>query len=238
MSKAKTSRLDSFFSGPSGKRFFNYTYSWGASIVIIGAMFKILHLPYGSWILGLGMVVEALVFFISGFDNPALREESIEDETMRAHASVTVQNQTPFSPEQAKKMSEAVQNIDDFSKTMCSLNEVSLSLLSSYNHLTSTTEGVTSSSMGFADNLKGLNNNVTRLNAIYEAQLQSISDQIATVKYINESLDRIKNLFDGTVADSSAFRQETEKMTKQIEALNQVYARLLNAMTANNPLNS
>lgn len=235
MGKAKTSKLDSFFSGSGGKRFFNYTYSWGASIVIIGAMFKILHLPYGSWILGIGMVVEALVFFIAGFDNPNLREESRGQSTLDTSLA---ESKVSFSPEYTAKMSVAAQSMDDFSKIMSSLNEVSFSLLSSYKQLTNTSEGVAASTIGFADNLKGLNNNVTQLNAVYEAQLQSISDQIATVKYINESLDRIKGLFDGTVADSSAFRQETEKMTKQIEALNQVYARLLQAMTANNPLNN
>ena len=44
--------------------------SWGATVVIIGAMFKILHLPYGSIIIGVGLTVEALLFFIMGFVPP------------------------------------------------------------------------------------------------------------------------------------------------------------------------
>lgn len=41
--------------------------SWGASVVIIGAMFKILHLPGGSLIIGIGLATEAVLFFIMGF---------------------------------------------------------------------------------------------------------------------------------------------------------------------------
>ncbi len=57
----------------SRKRFFQMVYGIGASIVIIGALFKIAHWPYGTWILAFGMIVEAIVFFISAF-------EPIEDE--------------------------------------------------------------------------------------------------------------------------------------------------------------
>ena len=49
----------------------NFCYSWGASIVIIGALFKLLHLPYGNQILFVAMTVEALVFFISAFEHPS-----------------------------------------------------------------------------------------------------------------------------------------------------------------------
>ncbi len=60
-----------FLSSDMGKRVLNFCYSWGASIVIIGAMFKLLHLPYGNQILFIAMTVEALVFFISAFEHPS-----------------------------------------------------------------------------------------------------------------------------------------------------------------------
>ena len=52
----------------STKKIFNMAYGIGAAIVIVGALFKIQHWPYGSLILTIGMVVEAIVFFISAFD--------------------------------------------------------------------------------------------------------------------------------------------------------------------------
>jgi gliding motility-associated protein GldL len=44
--------------------------SWGATVVIIGAMFKILHLPGGEMIIGIGLGTEAFLFFIMGFVPP------------------------------------------------------------------------------------------------------------------------------------------------------------------------
>lgn len=54
----------------TGKTVMNYAYSWGAAVVVLGALFKITHLPGGNLMLFIGMGTEVLVFFISGFDRP------------------------------------------------------------------------------------------------------------------------------------------------------------------------
>ncbi|WP_165040505.1 gliding motility protein GldL [Dysgonomonas sp. ZJ709] len=229
----KKNNLEAFLSSNAGRRFFNIFYSIGASVVIIGALFKILHFNYANEILMIGMLTEALVFFISAFDNPS----SDDDTSVKQQASNVAVNSADnayLSPEYIDKMSLATKNMDGFAKVMDSLNEVSLSLLASYKQVTDSSQGISANSQGFADNIKSLNQNVLGLNNVYESQFQSINDQIATIKYINESLERIKGLYDGAITDSALFKDETEKMTKQIEALNKVYARLLQAMTANN----
>ena len=48
----------------------NYAYSWGASIVILGTLFKLTHLPGANFMLFLGMGTEVVVFFIAAFDRP------------------------------------------------------------------------------------------------------------------------------------------------------------------------
>ena len=48
-----------YLASEKGKRVLNFCYSWGASIVIIGALFKLLHLPYGNQILFVAMTEEA-----------------------------------------------------------------------------------------------------------------------------------------------------------------------------------
>ncbi|MDR2496876.1 MAG: gliding motility protein GldL [Tannerellaceae bacterium] len=68
--KIYKNRLEMFLSSDRGKRVLNFCYSWGASVVILGAMFKILHLPYGNQMLAVGMITEFIVFFIFGFEKP------------------------------------------------------------------------------------------------------------------------------------------------------------------------
>lgn len=58
-----------------GQTFLNYAYSWGASIVILGALFKLTHLPGGNFMLFIGMGTEVVVFFLSAFDRPFDKEE-------------------------------------------------------------------------------------------------------------------------------------------------------------------
>lgn len=58
-----------------GRTIMNYAYSWGAAVVILGALFKILHLKGANQMLMIGMGVEVLIFIISGFEPQHLTKE-------------------------------------------------------------------------------------------------------------------------------------------------------------------
>ena len=59
-----------FLTSPKGKKIMNYAYGIGASVVIIGALFKILHWPFASEMLIVGMGTEAILFFLGSFEPP------------------------------------------------------------------------------------------------------------------------------------------------------------------------
>lgn len=63
-------KIQRWLNSVNGKTFMNYAYSWGAAVVVLGALFKITHLPGSNLMLFIGMGTEVLVFFISGFDRP------------------------------------------------------------------------------------------------------------------------------------------------------------------------
>ncbi|MDE5948696.1 MAG: gliding motility protein GldL [Prevotella sp.] len=63
-------QLQKWLDSVPGQTFLNYAYSWGASIVILGTLFKLTHLPGANIMLYLGMGTEVIVFFISAFDRP------------------------------------------------------------------------------------------------------------------------------------------------------------------------
>ena len=62
--------VERFLSNESGQRFFNAAYSLGAAVVILGALFKILHLSGGNEMLCIGMGTEVLMFLLTAFDRP------------------------------------------------------------------------------------------------------------------------------------------------------------------------
>lgn len=228
--KRYKNRTEMFLTSGKGKRLLNLVYSWGASVIVIGTMFKILHLPYANWIIGIALSVEALVFFIFGFEKPM--DEYHWEDVFPVLKSKNPMDRRAFSgypgivresagdvckyPEQLSGMSG---DMECFCRTTDSLAEAS--------------DDIQQNSQGYIRQMEVLNRNIAGLNAIYEIQLKSISSQIESIEHINSGLTRIKEMFDGSVTDSLVFRNETEKMTRQLVELNQVYERLLQAMTIN-----
>lgn len=296
----KRNKFEAFLATAKGQRYINYIYSFGAAIVILGAMFKIIHVSGGNILLAVGMITEALVFIFSAFDPTMAGAPLEQDDKNKAAISnggiVVVgsagndavqrnDNSIPLSANQKAtarqtvivggggavvsgagstafssggKQSTNTVNHQQFSEqTFVSqssgnqqqqasatppisleaadeLTHVSSSLLNSYKKMADEAASVTTGNDGFAENVRLLNENIKRLNHVLESQLSSVDGQTSMSKYINDSLENIKSIYDGAIADSYAFKRETEKMTRQIEALNRVYARLLQAMTTNN----
>lgn len=301
--------LEMFLSSEKGKRVLNFLYSWGASIVILGALFKLLHFPYANQILFVAMITESLVFFISAFEHPGKEyhwedvfpvlksknpmdrpdfssatiaammnsDANAEDDDINQPARIGLVAPTAAAPkgnlgldalnlseadtntlsnsiqklsgaaDQISKMAELTEatqkyleqlagmsdNMERFSQVTNSLTNVSDTLLHSYKSITDNSDGIQQNSRGYVQQMEMLNRNVSGLNTIYEIQLKSISSQIESIEHINGGLSRIRDMYDGSVVDSSVFRNETEKMTRQLSELNNVYGRLLQAMTVN-----
>ena len=72
-------RLQHWMDSVPGQTFLNYAYSWGAAIVILGALFKLTHLAGGNIMLFIGMGTEVIVFFLSAFDRPFDKAEIGKD---------------------------------------------------------------------------------------------------------------------------------------------------------------
>ncbi|MDR3339066.1 MAG: gliding motility protein GldL [Candidatus Symbiothrix sp.] len=131
------------------------------------------------------------------------------------------------------QLTDMSENMQKFSSVTNSLTGVSDILLNAYKSITDNSDGINQSSRGYVHQMESLNRNIQGLNTIYEIQLKSVSSQIDAIERINAGLMRIKDLYEGSIVDSSVFRSETEKMAQQLHALNSVYNRLLNAMTMN-----
>lgn len=82
----------------------------------------------------------------------------------------------------------------------------------------------------YAEQMNTLNLHLKGLNTIYEIQLKDISSQIHTIDCINQSLLNIKEMYEGSSQDNDRFVKETEAMAGNLSSLNQIYARMLQAM--------
>lgn len=102
--------LEKFLSSDSGRRFFHIVYSLGAAIVILGALFKLNHYPYGNTVILIGLGTEAFIFILSAFDTPS--KEYPWEEVFPEFATPEQLEQKKIY-EEKKKLKEAAQASPD-----------------------------------------------------------------------------------------------------------------------------
>lgn len=267
---------------------FNYLYSIGASVVILGALFKLLHITGADLMLILGMGTEAFIFFMSAFDEPS-REPNWENVYPGIYnQTLTAEEKEAIAERRAKQdaaldraavagggtaivggnmptggtivinggvvsgpaASEApvvqaqpvvVGSASAADMTAEQTDEVTAATTKYVNQLNTISASleklsVALSGMGndnYAEQIAQLNRNIQGLNTIYEIQLKSVSSQLSTIEEVNRGLSNIRSLYENGANDSYRIRQESDQLARNLQQLNEVYARMLQAMTVN-----
>lgn len=274
--------LQKWMDSVPGQTFLNYAYSWGASVVILGTLFKLTHLPGANIMLFAGMGTEVFVFFLSAFDRPFdktqdgkelpthIDDEEIDNEEAEVEAAYEAGRNGESPAEAAAHVGaavggggtiiiggavssgEAVQGAaavqggvfqggaavqsgvagagvaagSDAAADFAANREVAVQLadaqasyLEQLKNLTETLQKVSEQSVRLtrdSEEMENLNRTLTGICKVYEMQLKGASQQIGTIDQINE---------------------QSRHMAQQIEQLNSIYARMIEAMTVNMNLN-
>ena len=137
-----------------------------------------------------------------------------------------------------EQIQEMAAQMSRLNETTEALNEVSRTLLGSYQAITENSETISSNSNGYVSQMEDLNRNIAGLNTIYEIQLKSISSQLESIDRVNRGLKDIRDMYDKAANESSRYCEETEKMARYMKQLNSVYEKMITAMTINmqNPM--
>lgn len=205
----------------STKKIFNMAYGLGAAVVIIGALFKILHWPFGNEVLMVGMIVEAFVFAISAF-------EPVEDEL----------DWTKVYPELAdgqslgKKGKEATpadaqsmlsQKLDNILKDAKLDAQLVSSLGTSIKGFQSAVEPLASASQSISatnnynEQMSKAASQMESLNSLYQTQVKNASKQA--------------DLNTAMVQNSQKLQEQMQSLATNLSSLNGVYGGMLTAMT-------
>lgn len=208
-------KLQDFMTSYRGKVVMNYAYSWGAAVVIAGTLFKLTHLPGANQMLWIGMGTEVLVFFLSAFDLPSGRSADSVGERANDYAPLQVNQgiQSQVVPNQPASSAEVGANYSPGAPAFTpEMEETTRAYIDQLKEMTETLSRFTAQAESLshdAEQMSTLNRNLAGINAIYEMQLRSASTQINTIDEVHE---------------------QTRKMARQIEELNAVYARMLQAI--------
>lgn len=131
------------------------------------------------------------------------------------------------------RMSEIAATMEQLRDTTAALNEVSKVLLDSYRAITENSEEISSSSTGYVAQMEDLNRNIGGLNTIYEIQLKSVSSQLDSIDRVNRGIKDIRDMYEKSSQQSARYYEESEKMARYMQQLNQVYEKMIHAMTVN-----
>ena len=193
-----------------------YLYGWGASLVILGALFKILHLPAANEMLMLGMGTEALIFFMSAWEKPPKNYKweraypGILDAEDSDPDDVTV-------TQQLDKMLEAV-NVD--AKVIKNLGDGLKKLSNSASDLGDVAEGTKK----YNSQMLIASESLEKINDLYMEQIKSSEQQfMATQKMTNNLTSSLDH--------TSRLHVELSSLSENLNALNSVYGSMLTAMT-------
>lgn len=246
--KKYKNKIAEFLSSERGQRFFNFAYSIGAAIVIWGALFKILHLPGGNFLLSLGMGTEVVMFILSAFDNPgkSYRWEDVfpvlasHDEEDRPQfgggggivggngGTIVINGDTKTTPtvstgdaRRAVGIPEGIDLSDEDSKSLSeSIQKMSAAAdqLSRMAELTDATQS-------------------------YLSQLAAISTQMEQLRTATESLTQVSNTLlnsyqaitsnsDGLNEQSTGYVEQMETLNRNINGLNTIYEIQLKSVSS------
>lgn len=248
-------RLQKWLDSVPGQTFLNYAYSWGASIVILGTLFKLTHLPGANIMLYLGMGTEVVVFFISAFDRPFDKtaigkdipthvggDDKEEEDAGIVEPDLELQPTATVgggyigggtviiggqpAPEGAVAATVAADAptgtiaptapwVAAQQQVSPEMEEATSNYVDELRKLTDMLAKVSEQSARLtrdSEEMENLNRTLTGICKVYEMQLKSASSQIGTIDEINE---------------------QSRKMASQIEQLNSIYARMIEAMTVN-----
>lgn len=110
-------RLQHWMDSVPGQTFLNYAYSWGASIVILGALFKLTHLPGGNFMLFIGMGTEVVVFFLSAFDRPFDKNEIGKELPHDYETDEEIAARLGLTDEDEEDENDAEENEEEYAET-------------------------------------------------------------------------------------------------------------------------
>ena len=237
-------RLQKWMDSVSGQTFLNYAYSWGASIVILGTLFKLTHMDGADFFLFLGMGTEVVVFFLSAFDRPF--DKTTDGMELDTHMKVDDDIEEPMSAAKATVVvgngGTIIINGNGGSYNGSAVTSVtpdspvaSVSPASPVGPAIPVHSELETATTGYVDELKRLTETLSKVSE----QSQKLTTDSEEMENLNRTLTGICKVYEMQLKSASSqigtideINEQTRKMAAQIAELNKIYARMIEAMTA------
>ncbi len=291
--------LDKLVRSKGYKNFMAKLYGIGAAVVILGALFKILHLPGANYMLMAGMGTESIIFFFSAFEplhveyNWALvyPELAVGEDFASANSKKQLPTGSPtqqldkmlteakIGPELIDSLAKGMKNLSDnanklsgvsdaafvtdnyvgnltkaaesvrnlsleYDKTAASLQKDSnisgeylnnvqkaaTAVANLANIYENTTKSLQTDTGSYNEQLNKLNQNLSSINTMYEVQLKNSKGMLDNYKNVEANIQSYAENLNASLANTKQYKEEIDKLTKNVAMLSNVYGNMLAAM--------
>ncbi len=240
--------LQKWLDSVPGQTFLNYAYSWGAAVVILGALFKLTHQEGANLMLYIGMGTEVIVFFLSGFDRPFDKTEIGKD--LPIH--VGEDDEEPlFEPQQEEHDGIHITEYAPIAIGNTGEDEIGTEPSAFVEQPSAESPAQNVAAVVPAANNPALGAEVAEATGSYIEQLQRLTEVLAQVsdqsqrltrdseemENLNRTLTGISRVYEMQLKSASAqistideINEQTKHLSEQIQELNKIYARMIDAM--------
>jgi len=204
------------------RNFMGYLYSWGASVVMVGALMKLEHFPLASYFLIAGLGTEAVIFFFAAFEPlpeewawdrvyPELAEKKSKLEKKVVRPSLAgsptqlfdeMLTKAEITPELFNKLGAGMQKLAENSSKMSEISQAHIET----QHFTTSIKKASDNLNSFGDAYKNSTEELNRSAAVLTQSYAKTAEQISTLSTSNRG-----------------YTEQLEKMNKNLGALNSVY---------------
>ena len=211
------------------KNFMSKLYGFGAAIVIIGAMFKIMHWPGAGAMLVIGLSTEALIFIFSAFE-PIHEDPNWE----LVYPELALGHDDEFDPESlpSKKSESVTEELDNMlseaqidSELLTRLGDGMRALSENANQLKDSSSAAVATE-GYVQSLQAASDKVSQLSESYEKASVAISGMTSSqeegqsfgeqMQKVSKNLAALNNVYELQLKGSSAHLEATEKFQAQV----------------------
>ncbi|WP_298545150.1 gliding motility protein GldL [uncultured Aquimarina sp.] len=203
----------------SSKKLMNMVYGLGAAVVILGALFKIMHWPFGNEMLIIGLITEALVFTVSAFEpvDDDLDWSLVYPELAGGNKKDKKEVQTPEGM-LSKKLDDMLKEARLDTNLMNSLGESIRNFEGAAKGIAPSVDAIQGTKK-YSEEMATAATHLESLNSLYKVQLESSAKQAEA---------------NAAIADNAkALEEQMKSLSSNLSSLNGVYGGMLSAMNRN-----
>ncbi len=228
MSAKKGGSMDFVFS-----RVMPFVYGIGAAIVIVGAMFKLMHWDGANEMLIIGLTTEAIIFFLSAFQPPHQEPDwtKVYPELAEDFKGETTPRRN--APQQGNGLTAKLDDMLASAKVGPELiNSLGAGLrnLADQTHKMNTLADATVATTEYAKNVKLASSSLVEMNKSYANTVSAMSEMANASQDAKAYHAQVQHITKNLGALNAVYEMELQDTNKHLKAMNAFYSSLSSAM--------